>query len=147
MKRKKREIMTGASGEGATSGPRPRPRRRRAHRRRRCPDRGHLSVAGAARAVGNTVGGGRASSPGREPLLLDLQVVSITLPIRHRLLTVVFLGVVTSGLSLVALVRMLSTATNQRIERGRDNVSEEATRLAQEGAGLGADRQALLMQS
>jgi signal transduction histidine kinase len=73
--------------------------------------------------------------------LLDLEVVSITLPIRHRLLTVVFLGVVTSGLSLVALVRMLSTATVQRIERGRDNVSDETARLAQ-----APDRREALMQ-
>jgi signal transduction histidine kinase len=51
-------------------------------------------------------------------------------PIRHRLLTVVFLGVITSGLSLLALVRLLSTTTVQRIERGRDSVSEVSQRLA-----------------
>jgi signal transduction histidine kinase len=69
--------------------------------------------------------------------------VSITSPIRHRLLTVVFLGVVTSGLSLLALVRMLSTATVQRVERARDNVEEESGRLAT----TGADRRALLFES
>jgi signal transduction histidine kinase len=79
--------------------------------------------------------------------LLGKKPVSITLPIRHRLLTVVFLGVISSGLSLVALVRMLSTATVQRIERGRDNVTEEAARLARTGAQAGSDRRALLMQS
>jgi signal transduction histidine kinase len=56
--------------------------------------------------------------------------VSITPPIRHRLLTVVFLGVITSGLSLLALVRLLSTTVTQRIERARDNVAEEAAFLA-----------------
>jgi signal transduction histidine kinase len=70
--------------------------------------------------------------------------VSITPPIRHRLVTVVFLGVVTSALSLVALVRMLSTATTQRIERGRDFVSDESGRLAQAGAQAGSDRRELL---
>jgi signal transduction histidine kinase len=70
--------------------------------------------------------------------------VSITPPIRHRLVTVVFLGVVTSALSLVALVRMLSTATSQRIERGRDFVSDESARLAQAGAQAGTDRRELL---
>jgi len=56
--------------------------------------------------------------------------VSITPPIRHRLLTVVFLGVITSGLSLVALVRLLSTTTQQRVERARDNVADEVGLLA-----------------
>jgi signal transduction histidine kinase len=76
--------------------------------------------------------------------LLGLLAVSITPPIRHRLVTVVFLGVITSGLSLVALVRMLSTATTQRIERGRDFVTEETARLAQ--AATTADRRELLVQ-
>jgi signal transduction histidine kinase len=56
--------------------------------------------------------------------------VPITPPIRHRLLTVVFLGVITSGLSLLALVRLLSTNKEQRIERGRESVTEVSTRLA-----------------
>jgi signal transduction histidine kinase len=72
--------------------------------------------------------------------------VAITPPIRHRLVTVVFLGVVTSALSLVALVRMLSTATVQRIERGRDFVSDESARLAQAGAQAGSDRRELLAE-
>src|SRR3954465_4129930 len=82
---------------------------------------------------------------GAEPLLLDLQRVSITPPIRHRLLTVVFLGVVTSGLSLAALVRMLSTGTTQPIQRARDSVAEETARLAQ-AAAAGSDRRELLGQ-
>jgi signal transduction histidine kinase len=48
---------------------------------------------------------------------------------------VIFLGVVTSALSVLAMVRMLSTATTQRIERGREYVNEETTRLASIGAG------------
>ena len=58
-------------------------------------------------------------------------------PIRHRLLTVVFLGVITSGLSLVALVRLYSTTTQQRVERARDNVGDEVAFLAAQPA---ADR-------
>jgi signal transduction histidine kinase len=65
--------------------------------------------------------------------------VSITAPIRHRLLTVVFLGVITSGLSLVALVRLLSTTTQQRVERARDNVAEETGLLAS-GRGAGGEQ-------
>jgi signal transduction histidine kinase len=67
--------------------------------------------------------------------------VSITPPIRHRLLTVVFLGVITSGLSLLALVRLLSTTATQRVERARDNVADEAAYLA---TAPPADRQARL---
>jgi signal transduction histidine kinase len=51
--------------------------------------------------------------------------------IRHRLLTIVLLGVITSALSLCALMRaiwMLSSA--HRAERARDAVVLEATRLA-----------------
>jgi signal transduction histidine kinase len=73
--------------------------------------------------------------------------MSITPPIRHRLLTVVFLGVITSGLSLVALVRMLSTATVQRIERGRDNVDDEAERLAAVGASPPEARRSVLFET
>jgi len=43
---------------------------------------------------------------------------------------VVFLGVITSGLSLLALVRLLSTNKEQRIERGRESVGEVSSRLA-----------------
>ena len=67
--------------------------------------------------------------------------MSITPPIRHRLLTVVFLGVITSGLSLVALVRLLSTTTQQRVERARDNVGDEVEFLA---AQQGPDREEAL---
>src|SRR6185436_644145 len=93
-----------------------------------------LGVRGRPRAVG---------SPDRERererererrhrarALLGPCPVSITPPIRHRLLTVVFLGVITSGLSLVALVRLLSTTTQQRVERARDNVGDEVEFLA-----------------
>lgn len=73
--------------------------------------------------------------------------VDIKSGIRHRLVTVVFLGVVTSALSLVALVRMLSTATSQRVERGRDYVEEETTRLATATGTTAADRGRLLAES
>jgi signal transduction histidine kinase len=58
--------------------------------------------------------------------------VSITPPIRHRLVTVVLLGVLTSGLSLVALLRLLSTAVTARVERARDNIGDELARFAAE---------------
>ncbi len=62
--------------------------------------------------------------------------VGTTRGIRHRLLTIVLLGVLTSALSLVALVQLLSTSTAQRIERSRDAVVEEVERLARDPAQI-----------
>ncbi|HEX7671071.1 MAG TPA: hypothetical protein VF395_15860, partial [Polyangiaceae bacterium] len=50
--------------------------------------------------------------------------------IRHRLLTILLLGVIVSALSLAALIHLLSTTTHQRVERARDAMSEELGRLA-----------------
>jgi signal transduction histidine kinase len=64
---------------------------------------------------------------------------------------VIFLGVITSALSVLAMVRMLSTATIQRIERGREYVAEETARLARAGnapaARRDAERGSLLSES
>ncbi|MES1171712.1 MAG: HAMP domain-containing sensor histidine kinase [Bacteroidota bacterium] len=60
--------------------------------------------------------------------------MSISGGIRHRLVTVILLGVVTSALSLVALVRVISLSTSQRVERGRQGVQTEVARLANPGA-------------
>jgi signal transduction histidine kinase len=51
------------------------------------------------------------------------------LDIRNRMLTVVLLGALTSALSLVALWRVLSITTAQRLERARDVAQEEIDRL------------------
>jgi signal transduction histidine kinase len=51
------------------------------------------------------------------------------LDIRNRMLTVVLLGALTSALSLVALWRVLSITTAQRLERARDVAQEELDRL------------------
>ncbi len=60
--------------------------------------------------------------------------------IRYRLLSIVLLGVLTSALSVVALVQLLTTSTAQRVERARDAVSEEVDRLARSaGRAVGAD--------
>ncbi len=58
--------------------------------------------------------------------------------IRHRLVTIVLLAVVTSALSLTALVRVLSLTTAQRMERARDAVRLELDRLAAAPAGAPA---------
>jgi signal transduction histidine kinase len=51
--------------------------------------------------------------------------------IRHRLLTVVLLGVLTSALSLVALVRAVASMSQTlRVDRAREAISEELDRLA-----------------
>ncbi|MDB4934802.1 MAG: Flagellar sensor histidine kinase FleS [Labilithrix sp.] len=50
--------------------------------------------------------------------------------IRYRLLTILLLGVLTSALSVVALVQLLTTSTAQRVERARDSVVEEVDRLS-----------------
>jgi signal transduction histidine kinase len=58
--------------------------------------------------------------------------------IRHRLLTVVLLGAVTSALSLFALYRVLTITTAQRIERAREVASEELERMVRGGTPEGA---------
>lgn len=58
--------------------------------------------------------------------------------IRHRLLSIVLLGVVTSALSLFALERALSTSMSVRIQRGHDIVSAEVDRLATTKPSTGA---------
>jgi signal transduction histidine kinase len=60
---------------------------------------------------------------------------------------VIFLGVVTSALSVMAMVRMLSTATTQRIERGREYVSEETARLGRLASGSAVERRGHLAES
>lgn len=51
--------------------------------------------------------------------------------IRHRLLYILLLGVVTSALSLAALWRALMLSDSQRLERARDAVSGELDRIVQ----------------
>jgi len=63
------------------------------------------------------------------PGLLEPGAVSISRRIRHRLVTVILLGVITSALSLVALVRVISSTTGQRVERGRAGVEAELSAL------------------
>jgi signal transduction histidine kinase len=60
----------------------------------------------------------------REPIM------PTTRGIRHRLLTVILFGALTSALSLVALVRVLSVTTAQRLDRARDAVVDESEKLA-----------------
>ncbi|HZL18034.1 MAG TPA: HAMP domain-containing sensor histidine kinase [Polyangia bacterium] len=59
-------------------------------------------------------------------------------PIRHRLLTVAVLGLVTAGLSADALYRAISVTRAQRLERGREAVRDEIDRMVVEGAGTPA---------
>ncbi len=53
-------------------------------------------------------------------------------PIRHRLFPILILGVITSALSLAALVQLLTTTTKQRVERASDLVAEEVDRVARD---------------
>jgi signal transduction histidine kinase len=62
-------------------------------------------------------------------LLVDKRVAK-TKGIRHRLLTILVLGVLVSGLSLAALVHLLSTTTRNRAERAREAALEEVAELA-----------------
>jgi signal transduction histidine kinase len=62
--------------------------------------------------------------------LLELARASMNRLIRYRLLSIVLLGVLTSALSVMALVQLLTTSTAQRVERARDAVTEEVDRLA-----------------
>ncbi|MEP6655046.1 MAG: HAMP domain-containing sensor histidine kinase [Myxococcales bacterium] len=61
--------------------------------------------------------------------------MSISRRIRHRLVTVILLGVITSALSLVAMVRVISLTVGSRVERGRVGVNGELTRLIEAGPG------------
>ncbi|MDB4945778.1 MAG: Flagellar sensor histidine kinase FleS [Labilithrix sp.] len=56
--------------------------------------------------------------------------------IRYRILTIVLLGVLTSALSVAALVQLLTTSTANRVERARDAASEEVDRLARSPGSL-----------
>jgi signal transduction histidine kinase len=62
--------------------------------------------------------------------------VSTTRGIRHRLLTILLLGVLTSALTLAALVQLLSTMTKQRVERVHDGVAEEVDKIARNPASV-----------
>jgi len=55
-------------------------------------------------------------------------------PIRHRLLSVAVLGLVTAGLAGDALYRAISVSQSQRMERGREAVRDEIDRLGFAGA-------------
>ena len=62
--------------------------------------------------------------------MLDVERVRIGRGIRHRLLTVAVLGLVTAALSGDALYRAISVTRVQRLERGREAVRDEIERLA-----------------
>jgi len=69
-------------------------------------------------------------------LLLGRASAVMNQGIRHRLLTIILLGVLTSALSVIALVQLLSTSTSQRVERAREAVAEDVDRLARAPAQL-----------
>jgi signal transduction histidine kinase len=73
--------------------------------------------------------------PSESPLLRGT-AVSTTRGIRHRLLTILVLGVLTSALTLAALVQLLSTTTKQRVERVHDGVAEEVDKIAKNPASV-----------
>jgi signal transduction histidine kinase len=62
--------------------------------------------------------------------LLDKDRVRLGRGIRHRLMAVAVLGVLTAALSGDALYRAISVTRAQRLERGREAVREEIDRLA-----------------
>jgi signal transduction histidine kinase len=66
------------------------------------------------------------------PSLLHETRVSKSKGIRHRLLTILLLGAIVSALSVSALIHLLTTTTRQRVERARDGVTEEVSRLARD---------------
>jgi signal transduction histidine kinase len=78
---------------------------------------------------------GRARQRRAVPRLLDAGTVRLGRPIRHRLLAVAILGLVTAALSADALYRAISVTRTQRLERGREAVHEEIDRLRALGPG------------
>jgi signal transduction histidine kinase len=69
--------------------------------------------------------------------LLPAGEVARTAGIRQRVLTVVVLAALTSALSLLALYRVLSITTAQRVDRAREVESEELTRMLTGGEDPG----------
>ena len=59
--------------------------------------------------------------------------------LRYRLLTVIVIGVITSALSLLALMRVMHYNASQRLERGVDSVAQQVDRLAAAGPRAGAE--------
>ena len=69
--------------------------------------------------------------------MLDVDRVRIGRGIRHRLMAVALLGLLTAALSAAALYRAISVTRAQRLERGREAVRDEIGRLAALGpAGI-----------
>ncbi|MFO0575387.1 MAG: ATP-binding protein [Polyangia bacterium] len=58
--------------------------------------------------------------------------------LRYRLLTVMLIGVVTSALSLLALVRLMASTAAQRRERGLDAITQQVERLVAAGPARAA---------
>ena len=77
--------------------------------------------------------------------MLEPARASMNRLIRYRLLSIVLLGVLTSALSVMALVQLLTTSTAQRIERARDAVVEEVDRLAHAPSELAEPTRASLI--
>jgi hypothetical protein len=65
--------------------------------------------------------------------LLEQRAVRVGRGIRHRVLTLAVVGMVTAALSADALYRSISVTHAQRIERAREAVHEELDRLASLG--------------
>jgi hypothetical protein len=66
------------------------------------------------------------------PSLLRSTGVGKSNGIRHRLLTILLLGAIVSALTLTALIHLLTTTTRQRVDRAREVVTEEVSRLARD---------------
>ncbi len=76
--------------------------------------------------------------------MLDDRAVRMGRGIRHRLLTLAVVGVVTAALSADALYRSISVTHAQRIERAREAVHEELDRLAALGPAANATTSAVV---
>jgi len=76
--------------------------------------------------------------------LLDDRAVRLGRGIRHRVLTLAVVGMVTAALSGDALYRSISVTHAQRIERAREAVHEELDRLASLGLAAGASTSAVV---
>jgi signal transduction histidine kinase len=69
-------------------------------------------------------------------MLLAHRTVATKHAIRHRLITILLLGALTSALSLIALVRLYSVSTAQRVERARETVVETEQRMERDPGAL-----------
>src|SRR4051812_883242 len=97
-----------------------------------------------ARACGDAPPAGRSNRTNPMALgLLDATEVSTSRGIRHRLLSILLLCIIVSGLSAVALINLLTTRPPRGVGGARGAAIEQVERRAKAPAGVAPDDRAV----